>query len=131
MQIKYDWLQLKHEFIHGQWLSLSSFLQAKKIKNTGYIRSKMVGWIKSKQEYRTDLLQKATEVLEDKAVEAQKRQLRLARQMQTKGTKGLEYLEIEDIDDARKLLNDGILLERQTLGMDKKQDVSNVTQINL
>lgn len=65
MMAKYDWAELKKEFLLGSHASLSDFAKDKCIPNNGYFRKTTKGWIEEKRQRRdkkeTKIIEKVTE----------------------------------------------------------------------
>lgn len=129
---KWDWPNLRKEFLAGDWKTVKSFLVEKKIPYTNFAQTS--GWAAEKKELQERSIEvtksKLVEQESDNIVEVRKRQARLARFMQLKGAKKLEKLVPETVDEARRLVVAGMKEERSSLGMDGTGKQS-LTQINI
>lgn len=131
MQTIRDWGALKTEFINGHWITLSHFFSNKGIPNNSYSRSKTKGWRVTKKNYALQVTKRATEQLIEEEVQIRIRQAKIAKKMQEKGLAALDLLEPKDIDEARKLVNDGLIQEREALGISGKHKPASLTQVNV
>ena len=135
---KYDWPKLKIEFLRGEWLTARAFLHDKKISNGPVSSFETKGWAEEKKMMSIKALKIATEeILEENVNEEKKvreRQAKLGRALQLKGFKALEHLDPKTVEDARKLIQTGLIQERDALGIsgDKKGGGPNsLTQVNI
>jgi hypothetical protein len=132
---KYNWTELKIEYFSGPWVSVTSFLAEKKIPLVN--NKQTVGWVGEKEQIMKRALQLATEriVAEDVNDEmvVRRRQAALARKTQLKGIMGLEKHEPRTADEARKVLQTGLIQERDALGINisPKGGGPNLTQVNI
>lgn len=132
---KYDWIELKKEFLQGDWLTVADFLRENEIPLSNQVNT--TGWIDDKKEKQRESLIASTDAMVEQdtqnIVEARKRQARLSRFMQLKGAKAMQDLEVDDVGEARKLLVDGLKEERKVLGMGRgsRGEAKNLTQFNI
>lgn len=131
---KYNWEKLKAEFLAGDWLTLTSFLKAKKIP-MGSAAGHADGWVAEKKRIQKDALMATTQqmIQEDfrDILKVRLRQARLSRFLQLKGMQALKDKEPETIEDARKLIVSGLQEERRALGLESNIAKQNLTQINI
>lgn len=133
MAPKYDWTNLLEEFKKGGWLTVSSFFEAKGIKDSGQSRKMTANWLQLREDYQKRL----NETIEDKSIEAiaeseaqiRARQARLAKLLQTKGlqallakdkTTGEDVLKIDSPKIATQMIVAGLREEREALDINKK-----------
>jgi hypothetical protein len=135
---KYNWLELRQEYIHGEWKNLNDFLKDKGMPAYYRNNKHMAGLATEKKDYVKNVIEQAAEKsLEEDIKDATKvrlRQARLARFMQLRGAEALKdpSLKIQSAEDARKLLTSGLEQERKALGIDGGGDKPNsLTQINI
>lgn len=129
----HDWSSLREEFIQGPWLTISTFLEAKRLRNNSYARKMSKGWLKARTERFSDLYARARErVIADEA-EIRSRQVKLSRLMQASGASTLSELPVYSADHARRLIVDGMREEREALGLTQHHQKSslNMTQVNV
>lgn len=118
----YDWVQLKHEFLTGDWRSVREFQKSKGLTNK--TSRKYRGWVREREEYKGKIVEAQTKRAIQKEVEdvsdVRARQARLSRFMQMKGAEKLKEVESKDLtpDDARKLVVTGMQEERRALGIE-------------
>lgn len=135
---KYDWPEIRKEFVRGNYLSIPQFLEEKGMPAFYSTNKNLGGVVKERDEYRRKVLAKANEkAIEEDAddlVKVQKRQARLARYMQLKAAEAMHdpSLKVHSVEEARKLLTSGLEQERKALGLDHNGDKPNsLTQINI
>lgn len=126
---KYDWLTLKDEYCRGRWLSVSQFLHSKNVPYNSRTRSNATGWRQDKIEYQRKVIAKTQEKTIESEAEIRRRQQKASLLLQAKGVEKIRDLSVDSIDDARKLITDGLIQERQALGLD--EDNLSSTQINI
>lgn len=136
---KYNWLMLKEEFLRGEWLTVHSFLCYKKLNPALTYNREIQGWTREKNE----IMKKSVEIAKQEVFEEEvneekqvrRRQAQLARKLQLKGIESLEGIKPENIevDEARKLIQTGLIQERDALGIDEelKGGVKSLTQVNV
>lgn len=127
----YDWINLKAEFISGDWLSIKDFFKEKGIPIANYVKTK--GWLEARKGSKEKALEISTEKLIQSDIsnimDMRDRQARLARYMQLKGAEKLKELDVTNIDEARRLIATGMKEERVSLGAETGK--GNMTQINI
>jgi len=129
MKIKYQWQQLKNEFVGGSWLSVAEFFRKKGIINNSRNRLNSKGWRKTKEEYQRRIVAQIQKRSTETEVEIRMRQHRAAKYLQLKGLQKLKDSPIQTAEEARKLIVDGLEQEREALGMNDKN--LRATQINI
>ena len=100
--MKYDWLQLKSQYLQGDWLSVSAFLEAQRLPNNSYMRTRTKGWRQERYEHQQRLV---------------KQSLSLTQAVQLKGLTQLLKLKVRTVSQAKKLIIDGLKLEREAYGL--------------
>ena len=127
--IKHDWEELKDEFCRGHWPTVADFLRSKKIPNNSRTRSNVAGWKQDKIEYQRKVTPKTQEKTAESESEIRLRQQKFALSLQSKGIEKMKDLSVNSIDEARKLVESGMIQERTALGLDEHDIPS--TQINI
>lgn len=126
-----DWLELKNQFVTGDWLTISDFLKDQNIPNNSRSRFHTKGWREEKIEYRSKIITQIQEKEMESVVEVRIRQVQAAKKMQEIGLQKLQELSPESADEARKLITSGLEQERAALGMSDKGSGTNLTQVNV
>lgn len=126
MRKKYDWQNLKIEFVSGKWLTISTFCQDRGVRYNGYARSHTAGWLEEKKHYQDIIQTKVRDSTISEEIEIRLRQLHLARKLQEKGQRKLKGLPIKNAEQARKLIVSGMEQERIVLGIDKASFTTDV-----
>lgn len=126
-----DWINLKNQYITGNWVTVSAFFNANKIKNNSRNRTKTKGW----KDERLDYLTKVNIRTQIKSVEVDAdikvRHHLISKKLQLKGLEGLAGLTIESVDEARKMIISGLQEERIALGIEDAKGKQNLTQVNV
>jgi len=128
-----DWRKLKQDYVRGTINSVTSFLKNEGIKMSGYVSRKTKGWKKEQDLF----LKRLEEVTQDKVLEkvseseseVRARQAKYARFLQEQGIKALEkidengnlILKPQTPEEARRFVADGLVQEREALGINKSQ----------
>lgn len=134
---EYNWSGLKIEFLKGKWLNVSSFLKDKGIPVGGSSIYETKGWREEKKVLSKKVLEIATgEILEENVNDEKQvrtRQAGISRHMQLKGMEALRTMAPANIEEARKLIQTGLIQERDALGISesKKGGATNLTQVNV
>jgi hypothetical protein len=115
---KYDWLQLKHQFVTGSWFSLADFFRSKRVKYNSKSRTRAKGWLIERAKYQEKLTKQALDQLMVKDVSTQYRLQKISRQLQLKGLQKLNQTTDIDPKTAFKLLVTGLQEERKAYGLD-------------
>jgi len=133
---KYDWPKLKHDFLTGDYKTVSEFLRKKGMplaRQSTTVAKHTRGWSGEKGQMREKALQESAKKMVETEFEdvaaVRIRQARAARFLQKKGLKRLEEMDITDIEDARKLVVSGLQEERSALGLNVKGQ--SLTQVNI
>ncbi|MGA3292043.1 MAG: hypothetical protein ABSC49_02750 [Candidatus Microgenomates bacterium] len=127
---KYDWPNLKQEFLTGKWLSVATFFREKGIRNNSRSRLNASGWIKERKNDLEQIVSKSKERIIESEVEIRIRQAEAAKTMQRVGLERLDKLSPETAEDARKLVTSGLEQERRALGLEGTTHPQRLTQIN-
>lgn len=126
-----DWVNLKNQYITGNWVTVSEFFNANKIKNNSRNRTQTKGWKNERLDYMT----KVNVRTQIKSVEAnadiKARHHLISKKLQLKGLEGLAELTIESVDEARKMIVSGLQEERIALGIEDTKGKQNLTQVNV
>lgn len=121
---KYNWEELKGEFIRGDILSVSEFLKKKKIKRTGKVSEMTKGWAEEKQAYDEATQQQANEEAQKQVVETEAqiraRQQKAAKFLQFKALNALKEQVPENAMESLRMLQVGLNEERDALDLNKK-----------
>lgn len=134
---KYDWAALKIEFLKGKWLNVAEFIRDKNMSLNSLQAYETKGWAEEKKQLARKSMEIATQHIVEEDINNEKnvreRQAKLARGLQLKGIKALEEMEPRSIEDARKLIQTGLIQERDALGISegKKGGVTSLTQVNV
>ncbi|GEM_PF-3387111 len=136
-QKKRDWVELKKEFMLGDYVTAAEFRRAKKLPKWTIDKTK--GWSEEKKKMKESALNKTMSRANDKEfedlAEIRLKQARIARFMQLKGVAYLkdENVTFKSADEARKMINTGLSQERSALGLNnpEKKGDTNLTQINI
>lgn len=132
---KYNWNELKVEFLKGDWLSVEAFLRDKNIPGDNHGSTK--GWGAEKQSLGKKMVEIATQEIVDEGINEEKkvreRQATIARKLQFKGLETIDKMSPTNIEEARKLIQTGLIQERDALGIgeSKKGGVTSLTQVNV
>lgn len=126
-----DWLELKNQFVTGDWLTVSVFLRDQNIPNNSRSRFHTRKWKEEKLEYQSKVITQVQEKEMESVVEVRIRQVRAAKKMQEIGLRKLQELSPESADEARKLVTSGLQEERAALGMSDRGSGTNLTQVNV
>lgn len=129
MRTKYNWLQLKSEFLQGNWMTISDFLRNKGIANNSRNPVNTTGWRQAKKEIENKIISRAQDEYVVSESEIRIRQQQTALQMQRRALQELQDVELESSEDVRRLLVSGLEQERSAVGITSK-DV-NLTQVNI
>lgn len=129
MRTKYNWQQLKAEFIQGSWLTIADFLRAKSIPNNSRTRINTRGWSLEKREVDNKVIVKAQEEYIVSESDIRLRQARTGRLMQYRAIRELEGVDLRSSEDVRKMLVSGMEQERSAVGITGKD--ANLTQVNI
>lgn len=127
--IKYDWVGLKDEFCRGRWLTIADFFRDKNITNNSRTRTNTAGWRQSKIDYQRKVIAKTQEMTAETEAQIRLRQQKVSLLLQSKGVEKMRDLSVDSIDEARKLVESGMIQEREALGLNEKDILS--TQINV
>lgn len=130
MNQRRNWIQLKNQFIGGDWITISNFFKENHIKGNSRNRFNTKGWLVKRREYQEEIARRTREQIIEKEIDIRLRQQRHAQQLQTKGLKELQNLPVKRVEDARKLVVSGMEQEREALGMGGKSE-ANLTQVNV
>src|SRR5574343_70941 len=134
---KYNWGEIRQEFIRGDYKNVAESLAVKHIPAFYAKHKNMFGVVGEKKEYQKQVVAQAAEKsLQEDVEDATKvrlRQARLARYIQLKGAEALKdpTLKITSADEARKLLVSGLEQERKALGLEGGDKPNSLTQINI
>ena len=140
---KYDWVELKKEFMTGDYKSVNEFLRVQNLPPTihsGGMRRYTKGWAAEKKKKRERALERATQRSLDNQFgdmgEVKEKQARIAHFLQTKGMKELEDLSSESVDEARRLVLTGMKQERAIFGIGEEGRQASprgqqLTQVNI
>lgn len=126
-----NWLELKNQFVMGDWLTISDFLRDQNISTNSRSRLHTKGWKEERIEYRSKIITRIQEKEVESAVDIRLRQVQAAKKMQEIGLQKLQELSPETADEARKLVTSGLEQERAALGMPEKGVSQNLTQVNV
>lgn len=126
-----NWLELKNQFITGDWLTISDFLLDQNIPNNSRSRLHTKGWREEKLDYQSKVITQVQEKEMESVVEVRIRQVQTAKKMQEIGLRKLQELSPETADEARKLVTSGLEQERAALGMSDRGSGTNLTQVNV
>lgn len=126
-----NWLELKNQFITGDWLTISDFLLDQNIPNNSRSRLHAKGWREERLDYQSKVITQVQEKEMESVVEVRIRQVQTAKKMQEIGLQKLQELSPETADEARKLVTSGLQEERAALGMPDKGVSQNLTQVNV
>lgn len=120
---KYDWKQLEKEYILGDYKSVSSFLKAKGIKQSGSAKKNTKGWKEKKvlkeEQKSTKIIEKVTEREIEKEVDINTRHLKLydsfldVLEGSFKNPAEYMYLGMPDYDKLKKMVD---ILEKSQKG---------------
>lgn len=120
---KYDWKQLEKEYILGDYKSVSSFLKAKGIKQSGSTKKNTKGWKEKKvlkeEQKSTKIIEKVTEREIEKEVDINTRHLKLydsfldVLESSFKNPAEYMYLGMPDYDKLKKMVD---ILEKSQKG---------------
>ncbi|MFA5013943.1 MAG: hypothetical protein WC549_00180 [Actinomycetota bacterium] len=143
---KYDYDQMRQEFINGPWMKVNEYLEEKGLAKSVYLKTKMKGWDEEKYRQQKSNV-KAMEnndigkivpvagrvELANNPRILSERQAKLGRLLQHRGLRTLETIEPETADEARKLIETGINIERKALGLDGQASKvpGSLTQVNV
>lgn len=132
MKRKYDWLELKHRFITGGWLTVADFFRDQSVKDNSRARLHTTGWIEERRQYQEEVIRKTKDQMLEKEVNVRVRQQHISQELQITGMEGLKKTKLSDIDTktALKMLVSGLQEERAALGMDGSKPNS-MTQMNV
>ncbi|MBI4990724.1 hypothetical protein HZB96_01365 [Candidatus Gottesmanbacteria bacterium] len=132
MKYRYDWLQLRHRFITGSWLTVADFFRDQGVKDNSRARLHTSGWIEEKRQYQKEIIRKTQEQTLEKEINIRVRQQKISQQLQLTGMEGLKKTKLSNIDTktALKMLVSGLQEERAALGMDSNK-LSVMTQVNV
>lgn len=132
MKYRYDWLQLKHRFITGGWLTVADFFRDQGVKDNSRARLHTVGWIEERRQYQKEIIRKTQEQTLEKEINVRVRQQKISQKMQIVGLEGLERSKLSDIDTktALKMLVSGMQEERAALGIEGNKQLV-MTQVNV
>lgn len=132
MTKRYDWVNLKHRFITGGWLTISTFFRDQSVKDNSRSRLHTVGWLEERRQYQKEIIRKTQEQTLEKEVNVRVRQQRISQQLQITGMEKLKKSELSEIDTktALKMLVSGLQEERAALGIDGSKP-KNTTQDNI
>lgn len=123
-----DWDKLKLEWLTGTWDSLAHFKREKGIplSETRYVK----GWLDAKKAYNKKTTEKLAKKMADSEidsiVETRIRQRNLARYMQVKGAVALKEVKVANAEEARKLIQTGMVEERKIIGIEGGGDKANI-----
>ena len=130
---KWNWQNLKREYLTGDWLTVKSFLEFKHIPTTNF--NQTAGWASEKRSLQDRITEEAKDKMISQSVDditaVRNRQARLARFLQAKAAKQIKKLPIETIDEARRMIIAGMKEERKALGIGEKAYPRGLTQINI
>lgn len=138
---KYNWDELKKEFLISNDLTVRAFCSRRGLPNpskNSYIGKKVSGWSREKKKVKEKSLEDFAKLSTEKMLTDTKairiKQAKIARDVIQKS---IDYLrekssEIKSVETARKLLETGIKIERDALGIsDKVGKDQSLTQINV
>lgn len=138
---KYNWDLLKREFLISNDTTIKGFCERKKMPiptSNSYVARKTSGWAGEKKNFKEKALKKYIKSAEDEALaDTKKIRLKQAKIADDVIQKAVDYLKkdstkINSVEQARKLLDTGIKIERDALGISNKVGKDqNLTQINL
>lgn len=125
-----DWLNLKNQFMCGQWLTVADFFRKLKIKDNSRNRLHTKGWIEAREGYQEEVASRTRKQIIEKEVDVRLRQQQLAKKLQYKGLQGLEQHDIYDSKTALQCLVSGLQEEREALGWNEKRK-NQIAQVHL
>lgn len=143
---KYDYDQMQQEYINGSWATINDYLDDKGYPKSNYLKTKMKGWDEEKyRQQKSNVMAMENKdigkiVPSSSRVELannprilSERQAKLGRLLQHRGLRTLETIEPETADEARKLIETGINIERKALGLDIQANKTpgSLTQVNV
>jgi hypothetical protein len=123
-----DWLNLKNQFMCGQWLTVADFFRELKIKDNSRNRLHTKGWINAREAHQEEVASRARERIIEKEVDIRLRQQQLAKRLQHKGLQGLEQHDIYDSKTALQCLVSGLHEEREALGLNDKKESTGISK---
>lgn len=129
MAYKYNWQQLKSEFLQGKWLTISSFLRDKGIQSNSRTRTHTKGWKTDKENIEGEILSETENQYIISEVEIRQRQQKTARLMQYRALQELHRVDLHSSEDVRKMMVSGLEQERSAVGITSKD--ANLTQVNI
>jgi hypothetical protein len=138
---KYDWIELKKDWLISDDKTVKAFCKRKGLPDpseNSFIAEKTKGWITLKDEVKQKALeefgkQSAEKMLMD-TKEVRMKQAQIARDVIEKATAYLldTASKIKNVEEARKLLETGIKVQRDALGIsDRIGQDQGLTQINI
>ena len=138
---KYDWDTLKREYMVSDDLSVAAFCRSKNLpapRTNSYTAKKVAGWTREKKKLKQKAFDDYKKMSTDEAVFDNKairlKQAKIATEIIHKSTQFLKQkaTKIKSVDAARKLLETGIKIQRDALGLsDKVNKDKGLTQINV
>lgn len=139
---KYDWIELKKEFLASNDSSVRQFCRRKGLQEpskNSYIANRTAGWQAEKERIRSRALEiYAEKVSEDMFTDVKALRLEQAKAARLASKKAAEYIlnessKIKSVDEARKLFESAAKIQNTALGVgDRKSgDQRNLTQINI
>lgn len=138
MPSKYDWKALKSEFLVSNDQTVKGFCIRKGLSDpstNAFIAKMVTGWAGEKKEIGEKAMEKyAQQVSEGMFEDLKSVRLKIAKigvDLQEKGLKALIDLKPKTSEDARKLIETGVKIQQQALGITDKVVQDNQQTVNI
>lgn len=121
---KLNWVNLKNEYVRGDILTVSEFLDKKGITRTGKVSEMTKGWAEEKRAFDEATQQKLNDKVQTQKVESEveirSRQQKAAKYLQFKALNALKSQVPETAMQSLKMLQIGLDQEREAIDLNKK-----------